>query len=80
MSKKRNLDEDISLIEHLVQDQYDLIKSRLRDLDRSNDPEEALKKVVATLTELQDSCTLIKALLDNIKDGGNGHATRTGTG
>jgi hypothetical protein len=80
MSNKRNLNEDIALIENLVQDQFDLIESRLRDLDQLNDPQEALKKIIATLTELQDSCTLVKALLGNIKDGDNGQVGKSGAG
>jgi hypothetical protein len=80
MSKKRNLSEDIGLIENLVQDQFNLIESRLRDLEQFNNPEEVLKKIIATLTELQDSCTLIKALLGNIRDNDNGHAIEAGAG
>jgi hypothetical protein len=80
MSKKRNLEEDIALIENLVQDQLDLIESSLRDLDQLDDPEEALKKLIATLSELQDSCTLIKALLGSIEDNDNGHAIKAGAG
>ncbi|HVG20457.1 MAG TPA: hypothetical protein VNI02_15515 [Blastocatellia bacterium] len=80
MSKKRNLGEDFVLIENLVQDQFNLIESTLRGLNQSDAPEEALKKVLATLTEVQDSCTLIKALLDNIRDSDNGHAIEAGLG
>lgn len=80
MSKKRNLSEDIGLIENLVQDQFNLIESRLRDLDQPNNPDEVLKKVIVTLNELQDSCTLIKALLGNIRDNDNGHSIEAGAG
>lgn len=80
MSKKRNLVEDIGLIENLVQDQFNLIESRLDELDQLDNPDEVLKKVIATLTELQDSCTLIKALLGNIRDNDNGHAIQAGAG
>jgi hypothetical protein len=80
MSKKRNLKEDISLIENLVQDQFDLIESRLRDLDQLDNPQEALKKIIATLAEIQDSCALIKALLGNLKDNANGQAIKAGAG
>ena len=80
MSKNRNLNEDIALIENLVQDQLLLIESRLRELSQSDNREEAFKKVIATLTELQDSCTLIKALLGYIKDNDNGHAIKAGAG
>ncbi|HEX8091488.1 MAG TPA: hypothetical protein VF762_21725 [Blastocatellia bacterium] len=74
------MSEDIGLIENLVQDQFNLIESRLRDLEQFNNPEEVLKKIIATLTELQDSCTLIKALLGNIRDNDNGHAIEAGAG
>lgn len=80
MSKKRNLAEDIALIENLVQDQLNLIESELRDLDGLDDPKGVLKKVIATLTELQESCTLIKALLGNLRNNGNGHAVKAGAG
>lgn len=80
MSKKRTLKEDISLIENLVQDQFNLIESRLRDLDQLDDPQEALKKIIATLIELQDSSTLIKALLGNIKDNDNDQAVEAEAG
>lgn len=72
MSSKRCRNEDIILIENLVEDQLNLIESRLRDLDQSEGPQEALTRVAATLSELQDSCTLIKALLGYVKDSDNG--------
>lgn len=78
MSTKRNLKEDIALIENLVQDQFLLIESRLRDLSQLDNPEEGLKKVIATLSELQDSCTLIKALLGYVKDDHNDQAVEAG--
>ncbi|MFP5264409.1 MAG: hypothetical protein ACLGJB_21195 [Blastocatellia bacterium] len=52
----------------------------MRDLDQPNNPDEVLKKVIVTLNELQDSCTLIKALLGNIRDNDNGHSIEAGAG
>jgi esterase/lipase len=80
MSSKRNRNEDIRLIENLVQDQLNLIESRLRDIEQSADPQEALKKVITSLIELQDSSTLIKILLSHVKDNDNGHAVKAGVG
>jgi len=76
MSSNRNRNEDIALIENLVQDQLNLIESRLRNLEPSEDPRVALTKVIATLSELQDSCTLIKILLGHVKDKDNGHSIK----
>jgi hypothetical protein len=68
MSNKRSLKEDIALLENLVQDQLILIEARLRELEQSNDSKESAGRTKATLTELFDISTLIKALLGNVKD------------
>ena len=80
MSNKHNRNEDIALMENLVQDQLNLIESRLLDLNQSGVPQEALAKVIATLSELQDSCTLIKILLGHVKDDDNGNVAKAGAG
>jgi len=76
MSNKRDLKEDIALIENLVQDQITLIESRLRELEQLDASERALKRAKAALTELYDSCTLIKALLGHLRDNGDGQSIR----
>jgi hypothetical protein len=80
MSTKRSLKEEIALIENLVQDQLTLIEARLRDLEQAGNPEDALKKSVAALTDLYESCTLINALLGHIKDNGEGNIIKAGAG
>ena len=71
MSKKRDLKEDISLIEQLIQDQLDTIEARLSEIERADDTSDALKKAVKTLRELQETCTLTKALVGHLKTNGN---------
>ena len=80
MSNKRKQKEDIILIENLVQDQLNLIESRLRELESVNAPEEALKKAKAALGELYDSGTLIKALVEQVKDNDDSQSVKAGGG
>jgi hypothetical protein len=74
MAKKRDYKEDIKLIERLIQDQLDLIGTRLLEIERPPSQEEALKTATQALHELQESCTLVKALVGHLKNNGNGHA------
>lgn len=76
MAKKRDLNEDISLIERLMQDQINLIESRLREIEQSQDTNGALKGATEALRELHELCTLTKALVSNLKTNGNGQATK----
>jgi hypothetical protein len=76
MSNKR--EEDLALIENLVQDQITFIESRIHELEQSSACEETLRKAKAALTELHDSCTLVKALLGHVKDDGNDQSIRVG--
>jgi hypothetical protein len=75
MSKKRNLNEDIALIKDLAEDHHNLIKSRLRALEMSDAPGEALKQALDTLKELSESCMLIRALLSQLTDTDNRQST-----
>ncbi len=72
MSKKRKLNEDLSLIATIIQDQLNMIDSRLEIIESSDDPGDALKTAVSTLVEVKESCTLTGALVGHIKDDGNG--------
>jgi hypothetical protein len=80
MSKKQGLNEDIALIETLAQDHHNLIQSRLHSIERLGDSREALKQALDTLKELSESCTLIKALINQMKDSDNGQSTRVRAG
>ena len=61
-----------------VWDQITFIESRLHELEQSAASEQTLRKAKAALTELHDSCTLIKALLCNVSDNGNGQSIKVG--
>ena len=76
MSKKRDMKEDINLIERLIQDQLDTIEARLIEIGQSGETSEAMKKAIKTLRELQESCTLTKALVGHLKTNGNGHTAK----
>jgi hypothetical protein len=76
MSKKRDLNEDISLIDRLMQDQLDLIESRLREIEQPKNTNDALKKATEALRQLHELCTLTRALINNIKTNGNGHVAK----
>jgi hypothetical protein len=76
MSKKRDLNEDISLIDRLMQDQLDLIESRLREIEQPKDVNDALKKATETLRDLHELGTLTKALVNNLSGNGNGHEAK----
>jgi hypothetical protein len=80
MSSKHKLKEDIALIENLVQDQLTLIESSVREMEQLDTSGETLRKAIAALTELHDSCTLIKALLGQVKDNNNGQSVKAGAG
>jgi hypothetical protein len=76
MAKKRDLNEDISLIERLMQDQLSLIESRLREIEQAEDINIALNKAKETLREMHELCTLSKALVTNLKNNDNGHSAK----
>ncbi len=78
MSRKRDLKEDINLIERLIQDQLNLIESRLREIEQQKDTEKALKLALGAFRELHELCTLTKALVAHLKNNGNGHAAQAG--
>jgi hypothetical protein len=76
MAKKRDLNEDISLIERLMQDQLSLIESRLREIEQAEDINIALNKAKEALREMHELCTLSKALVSNLKNNDNGHSAK----
>lgn len=76
MAKKRDLTEDISLIERLMQDQLSLIESRLREIEQTEDINIALNRAKETLREMHELCTLSKALVSNLKNNDNGRSAK----
>lgn len=76
MSKKREIKEDLALIATIIQDQMNLIESRLETIEKMDDSAEGLKAAVSTLGELKESCTLTRALVCHLRDNGNGGAAK----